>query len=191
MILPGFRLVLGLYYLALGTWVGTTLMMGLAAASTFQTAREYDPALADLPATVSHHGEYFAGQIVNRGFTGMSLIQCVCAAIILLAVGLQLTVWRSRVRRGWANGARLVLLAGALAVLGGDLAYVRPQLGSLRSTRYDVDATAEERNAARATFDRYHRVSERLLGVASLAVGAAVLISPFALTGGPGRTSET
>src|SRR5687768_15266939 len=69
----GFKLTLGAYYLALGTWFGTTLMMGLAAANTFRVTRSLAPSLPPSDLPIDSPAEYLAGQVVNAAFSAMSM----------------------------------------------------------------------------------------------------------------------
>jgi hypothetical protein len=183
-----FRITLGAYHLALGTWFGATLMMGLAAGLTFNTLRAARPTLPEhpvvsLPEFAPMAAEYLAGNAVNRGFAALTMLQAVCAAAILVALVLHGTVFRGfLVRSGqtWANAVRVATAAGALALFASDLMLNRPPMNDLRQAMYDVHATAEQRDRARARFDDLHRRSERSMGLAGLLVVVTLGASPFA-----------
>lgn len=189
----GFRLGLGVYYLALGTWFGTTLMMGLAAANTFRVTRSLQPTLPPSDLPIDSPPEYLAGQVVNAAFGAMSMVQLGCAGLALVLLVLQCTLWRDRLQRGpraWPNVLRTALVVVPALVLVADLAYTRQQMSSLRATMYDAAVTSAERASARERFDGFHKLSERSLSLAALMVGAATVVSPLAFGSGRAEPRE-
>lgn len=190
-------LVQGLYYLALGTWLGATVMMGMAAGTTFAVTRRMEPKLdsgpAALPDVAPYASEYFAGQIVNVVFGWHTGVLAVCVVLLVLACLLQFTVFRDRLAgrgRSWANLARAALIGVAVALFAADLLFTRQPMRDLRTTMYDEQATAAERASAREAFAGLHEWSSRAMGVTALLAAAAAVVSPFAFTSGPIASRE-
>ena len=190
------RAVQGAYWLALGTWFGALIMLAIAAATTFQTVAEHRPLLAPPGAAratatmfeaTAQSGTALAGTIVGRSIDRLRVLQWICAAAAVAALGLQHTAFARRLPRSglgqWMNTLRVALVLLPALILVADTVHINPQLKQQRRIRNDVIATPAQAQAARASFDRYHHLSERLLSVQVFMLGAAVLASSFALHG--------
>ena len=178
----GFRLSQGLFYLSAGVWLGALVMLVVTASATFATVRAYQPAL---PIELELAGEadaILAGAIVGRSLDRLMVVQLVCAAGACLALTLEHTRYAGRLaRRGRSAAARVRSLALLVAVVmvAANLAWIGPGVWQSRAVMYDASASGQERAAARAVFDRYHRLSERTHGLAALALAGALLAGPF------------
>lgn len=186
-----FRLTLGLYYLALGTWFGATLMMGLSAGLTFATVRAQPLVLTEGPAATPEMAaraqDFLAGNVVMEGFAAFTIVQLCCAGVLIVLWLLQHTVFRPllahRGRSRW-NLVRSGMIGVALAVFAYDLVLVRTSMVMLRTEMYyhdHIDAQGLDR--IEVEFDRLHRWSSRAMGVAALLMAAACVASPGVFVG--------
>jgi hypothetical protein len=116
------------------------------------------------------------GNVIRHGLTN---IQMVSGAAVAICALVQCTVFRDRVRRGWLNRLRVALIALPLAVVVFDVAHISPTMHELRGRMHDE--ANPQRQADRAAFDRYHKLSERVTGTAMFMLGGALLVSPFVL----------
>ena len=181
-----FRLTLGLYYLALGIWIGATGMIAVSAGLTFVTLRQAGPTLTEGPGgnpeLAAYTADYLAGNAVNPAFTGLTFIQAGCALILLLVIVLQATLWRDRqIRRGhhWINILRLGAIGAALALFLADGLITRDTMDDLRGQMYRPGVTVEQYEQWQQPFQQLHQRSARAqLGMAGL-LAAAGLLSPF------------
>lgn len=189
----GFLAIQGAYYLALGTWFGATVMMGLAAGFTFAAIRAQPLILTEGPAApgtplANRAHEFLAGNVVNRAFDAFTILQLACGVVLLVALGAQLTAFRRRLLhagRTWPNAIRVACVALGLALFATDLALTRPVMATTREQMYHQQpVSAEALTGLEASFDRLHQRSSRSMGVAALLMAAAVLVSPFAFTSG-------
>jgi hypothetical protein len=186
--MTGFRIVQGFYWLGLGTWFGAMLMLVIAAAVTFKTVRAHQPTIGvapyNDPMLAEHHSSILAGGIVGNVLRALSTLQIICAVIVVTAVVLQCTVFADRLAGpvwGAANLLRIALIAVPIVVVAVDRLHITPTVWQHRAVMYDPGQPAESRAQARAGFDRYHKLSERVVGAAMFMLAAAVLVSPFVL----------
>lgn len=188
------RFVWGVYHLFLGTWFGAMVMLIIAAAITFKTVAAYRPTLGAEPyarlTEIDAGAKYpigvrvLAGGIVGNVLKGLRGISLVCAAAVAVCLVLQWTLWPVR---GWANLVRTVLIAAATAVVLIDMAVISPRVWRERAVMYDPDQSAADRAAAQSRFERMHKLNERIVGVAALSLGAALVLSAWAWPGTPGE----
>lgn len=193
------RVVMGLYYLALGTWFGATLMMGLGAGLTFRTLREQPLTLTAGPAArpelADRATDFLAGNVVLAGFGAFTVIQLVCGAVLALALVAQAVWFRDALvaaGRTWPNALRVATIALALALFAFDLGMTRPFMAMAREEIYFHEGISPEQLAAAdRSFDELHARSSRSMGVAALLMAAGTLLSPFAFVAGPSQPEET
>src|SRR6188472_1825196 len=76
------------YWLALSTWFGGVLFIGIAAPIIFRTVRESNPVMTDVLSVnlEGQHATLLAGTIVSNLLARLAKIEIICAAIILLAL---------------------------------------------------------------------------------------------------------
>lgn len=182
-----FRLTQGLYHLALGTWFGATLLMGLGAGFTFATIRAQPLTLDAGPtagtALAPFSQDYLAGNVVNRSFDALTVVQVVCAAVLIVALVAQGVAFGDRLERAgrtWANAARVALVALGLALFASDFAINRGGMTQLRLEMYAEGVTEAQHRELRERFDALHDRSSRAMGLSAVAMAAAALVSPLA-----------
>lgn len=177
-----FRLTLGIYYLALGTWVGATGMMAIAAGLTFVTLRQADPVLPGGPAgnadLAPFTADFLAGNAVNPAFTGLTFIHAACALALLACIVVHVMLKRDG-RGSWLNLLRLALIGGALLLFLADGQFTRNTMNQLRDQMYQPQVTAAQFTDFQDQFQGLHQRSARAqLGMVGL-LAAAALVSPF------------
>ena len=186
----GYRLSQGLFYISTGVWLGALVMLVLAATATFETVRAHQPALPVELGLAGDADAILAGAVVGNALNRLMILQLVCAAGACLALTLQHTRYARHLNRGGRSAAgrvRALSLLAAVVVLAANLGWIGPGVWQSRAVMYDASTSIEQRVAARATFDRYHVLSERTHGLAALALASTMLAAPFA--GGKGHDS--
>lgn len=182
-----FRITQGVYYLSLGTWFGAMVMLVLTAITVFATVRQFDVSINAGPYGDAMWQEravpILAGGIVGNVLRSLAVVQAICAAAAVACAALQSSVFACRLaggRRGKANLLRLALLFVPIVILAVDQAAVTPSIWQARQVMYDSDQPQQIREQAQARFDKLHTVSERMGGLAMLALAGTILVSPFA-----------
>ena len=198
MSLTGFRITQGFYWLFLGVWIGALVMLAIGAAVTFKTVRHYEPALGlepyNDPVLAPHAPGILAGAITGNALRSLAVVQMICAAGAAVCVVLQCTVFRGALSNGvggLANLVRIALVALPIVVLAIDQLAITPRIWEHRAVMYNPILSDEQRSAARETFQKYHKLSERVVGMAVLSLAAAVLVSPFAFRAGESNLTPT
>jgi hypothetical protein len=192
-----YRLHLGLYYLALGLWLGSLALFALVAMPLFYRMRLYQPQItATPPGSPPMDGpaaQIIAGDIASRSLANLATVQIIAAVAVVALVALQCTIfrrWMARAVTSATNLVRLALLGLALAALVVQLSVVSPRMHELRPKMYAPEASAQQRAERRATFEWYHTYSERSQSAVVMLLTGAVLLSPFVLTTTPAGRSE-
>ncbi|MCC6580910.1 MAG: hypothetical protein IT440_10755 [Phycisphaeraceae bacterium] len=184
----GFRLVTGLYFLFLGLWFGSLVMLAVTAAVTFKTVRAFHPTLQtepyNHPNLVPHADNILAGAIVGNSLLGLAVIQTICAVLVMTTVAAQFIFFRDRMAQlGWVQAIRVALIAVPMLVLAADRKWVTPSVWRQRQIMYDPTLDESIRQLAREKFGHLHKLNERMVAAATLMLAAALLISPFVLIG--------
>ncbi|MCC7408564.1 MAG: hypothetical protein IT442_10870 [Phycisphaeraceae bacterium] len=184
--IAGFRLVAGIYWLALGVWVGALVMMAVGAGVAFKTVRHYQPSVNLTPYNQMPEQAVpiLAGGVVGNQLKGLAVVQKICALVVVVCLGLQCYVHGGRLSGGvwgWANLARLLLIGLAVGALIADVWVVSDKIWALRDLIFDPSLDAATRQMHRATFDFWHKLDERMVGTSTFALAAAVVISAFVL----------
>jgi uncharacterized membrane protein len=142
------RAAVALHFTALAIWVGGLAAIGAVVAPVaFQTDRSV------------------AGAIVGGSLRAFGRVEIVCAVVALFTAVLAQAVGV------WGKGVRWPRILGLVAMAALTLAYTQAVYPPLEELRPRVRAGDP---AARADFDRLHRMSTRLVG-ANLLLGIAVL----------------
>ncbi len=185
-----YGLTQGFYWLCLGAWFGAILMLVVAAATTFRTVREYQPALAlepyNHPELSDRAAPILAGAIVGRTIKGLAVVQAIFAAALAACVLLQCTLFADRVHggvTGWGNLARVALIALPAIILVIDTTVVGPRIWQHRDAMHDPSQPPTARQDAKEHFDRLHKLNERMVALAGLSIVAAVFVSAFVFHG--------
>lgn len=185
-----FRVVQGFYWLGLGAWFGGLVMLAITAAITFRTVREFQPTLQppyDEPGLAEHADSILAGGIVGNVLHGLAAMQIVCAAFVGACVVLQCTVFKPQLvggPTGRANLLRIALIALSVGVLAVDQLAISPRIWAQRDLMYNLDQPAAVREEAHATFDKLHKLDERVVGASVWMLAAAAFVSAFAFRAG-------
>lgn len=185
-----YRLNLGVYWLFLGIWAGSIVMLAVSAAITFRTVRDMQPSIGkppyNDPALADRAAPILAGAVVGNSLHGLRAIQFICAVAVAICVILQCWVFAERLAggvAGWVNLLRILVLAVPLLILAADQFVVTPRVWAQRVAMYDAGQSEEARREARGRFDRYHKLNERMVSAGLLFLAAAALLSPFVLYG--------
>ena len=183
-----FKLTLGLYYLLLGVWLGSTIAIALTAPATFKTVRIYEaaPGIEPFNNTIfeGSWANIIAGAAVGQSIHNIAILHLMCVIGIVLCIFLLRILFAGRINK-FAAFARLSLLMGAAALLGVHLYLTEPAMNQLRSTMYNTDINQTERNAANEQFQSIHKLSEQLTGFSALLLAGMFLTSPFIYRNSP------
>lgn len=163
---------------ALGIWLGSLLMTGVAAAILFPTMKGLAP---QLPAFASYTGDHWmiaAGRTADRLFSINDALQLACALVVVttLASG---ALWCNLRPTGLRGVLRLLVLAVALVALGFQLFVLAPRM-SLNLRTYWQAAQTGDRPLAdqhQAAFSSDHPTAQNTLATITLAVGVLLLLS--------------
>lgn len=164
------RIVNGIYYTFAGLWFGAMVMLAISAAVTFKTVR------AQMPAAEPAAQNIFAGNIVGNLIDALAVVQMICAVVIVVCIILQSTAFSYQLKRGMVNYLRVALLLVPVALLAFDRLHVNPTIRIHRAAMVETNDAD-----AKAAFDQYHTLAERLGGATTFLLAGAILISPLAL----------
>lgn len=187
-----FRINQALYHTFLGVWLGAMVMLVLAATAAFAFVTGPETTVQATiegfrsPLTGSDANGWVAGGIVGTAIARLEVLQLVCFAVVGLATAAQCTLFRARLATGATsprNLLRMLLLLGPVAIVAFNLAVVGPGIDEHRSAKYDPATEPQARATAEAAFDRYHGLSTRTYGAATLLLLGASLLSPWCLEG--------
>ncbi|MEQ9453697.1 MAG: DUF4149 domain-containing protein [Phycisphaeraceae bacterium] len=175
--MPLLRTLIAIQIIALGLWLGSTLMMGLGAPQIFWTMREYQPLI-----TASQHDhvllrnddpQRLAGVIALRLFEKHAIIRYAAVGTVLLTLLLV----------PWAGGKLSKLQLAALLIALGILLYEQtnlvPQMNDLRADIYNPALPELDRAAARDAFQPLHKSAERAVGTEALFALIILLAAPW------------
>ncbi len=184
--LRGFRVQLSIYHLLLGVWTGAMVMLLLTATASFSFVRQHT-----LIVGVQGYGEplkgetatgFIAGGVVGAALSRLMVLQALCAVGVWVCIALQCTRYRRLLDGAITskrNGARLFLLAVPVGVLLFNVLVVSPGIEETRRAKYDASIPADVAAESEDRFDRYHRLSTRTFGVATLMLMSAMVLSPW------------
>lgn len=185
------HLAAGLYYLALGLWLGLIASLAVVPAVTFREVREAKPVLRDgpyaTPGLQDQHAEILAGNIVGHTVQFITYAGAICLITAALALAVRyVLIWcgspakTTRRGLGLAGSIRAILLVALLALLAYQAAVVNPAIFEYREVMYDTQRPAAQREQARAAFDTYHEQSTTLGQTLLITLALAVTLSPLA-----------
>ncbi|QDU34733.1 hypothetical protein KS4_28070 [Poriferisphaera corsica] len=176
------KLIQSFYYLFLGSWLGSLIMLALTAAASFKTLRTYQaiPGIEpyNLPIFANKYPEILAGAVVGQSVEYLTLFQIICAIGTFLALFLNYTINRKQNRK-LPSFIRTTLYLLTVATLLIHIFLTAPSMNSLRDKIYNPDITQTDRDAAYTKFQSLHKFSERSTGSAVFLLAAIILISPF------------
>jgi hypothetical protein len=170
-----------IYWLALSTWFGGVLFIGVAAPIIFRIVQQSDPLL---PTVLSvnlegQHGTLLAGSIVSELIAVLIRIEWVCAAALVPTIIIQaFTVSASH---AWVTVLRCVLYCLAVLVLLYQWWVLVPRTAAARKQYIDHADEPEIANPAKDQFDRYHQESVNALMAMLFLLLGMVLFSASSL----------
>lgn len=165
-----------LYYGSLGLWLGAIIAEVLSAISIFSMAREYKASPGVEPFNNPMFDEYssdiVAGFIANKMFNMMHILEIVCFVVVIIAIILILTFKKDEKVRQLP--IILIVFAG-LSILFTYL-WISPIMSGLKETMYNPAVEEAARNIAREGFGSYHKITEKLVSLAGIAIFIALNI---------------
>lgn len=171
------RPLLAIQIIALGIWLGSTVMMGLGAPQIFWTMREYRPAITavehDHVLLRDDDPQRLAGEIANRMFEMHAVLRYGCAGTVLAT--LILLPWAG----GRLSRLQLIALLIALGTLLYEQTQIVPKMNELREITYNPALPLEQRNAARDAFQPLHKSAERTVGTEALFALIVLAAAPW------------
>ncbi|QQE12797.1 hypothetical protein JD969_04855 [Planctomycetota bacterium] len=176
------KLIQSFYYLFLGTWLGSLIMLAFSAAASFKTLRFYkaipgiEPYSLDIFA--NKYPEILAGAVVNQSLTYLTQLQVICALGVLLCIFLNF-IFNRKNNCKIPSFIRTTLYMLAVATLLIHIFLTAPTMSTLRDKMYNPDITQVERDTTLTKFQTLHKFSERSTGSAVFIIAAIILISPF------------
>lgn len=180
------------FWLALCFWLAAPITAGIAAMTTFGTLPDMPMQLGDYAAyPAEEHGLLAAGQVMEKNFFVVDMIQFASVPLVIITLLLQLFVFKMPLRRP-SN----VIRAGCLIVAGSLFALyaftLAPRMNrSLRD--YWQAASAGEVEQARTfqqSFQTDHPRAESILKINLFLLVIAVGASAIAMTTAPGSRSS-
>ena len=174
---------------ALGVWLGSLILTGIAAAITFATLRNLDPHLPAYAEYPEDHWAIAGGAIMNRVFTASDWIALACAIIATagLAIALAPPIARQTLGHTLIRPLAILRAAATLAALIitlASFALLRPamnqDLADFHTAARTPDITAAD--AARARFDQAHPRASMLLSAQAALVLIALTLGAYDAT---------
>ncbi|WP_372366117.1 hypothetical protein [Candidatus Uabimicrobium sp. HlEnr_7] len=161
-----------LYYGSLGLWLGAIIAEVLSAISIFSMAREYKatPGVEPFnnPLFAEYSNDIVAGFIANKMFNMMHILEIVCFVIVIMAIILTF----KKGEKIKQVPVMLIVFAG-LSILFTYL-WISPAMSGLKETMYNPAVEEAARNVAREGFGSYHKITEKLISLAGIAVFIAL-----------------
>jgi hypothetical protein len=176
----GYELVQVLYWLALSTWFGGSLFIGVAAQAIFHTVKENDPTLPRVLSVnlESQHSTLLAGSIVGNLIATLAKIEVACAAVLLVTIGAQWFLIDLGNRWSLASAfVRSMLYLAATAFFLYDWRVLWPRIWESRQKFIENADNPEIANPALEVLDRYQRESMWVLKMLVFLLLGIVLFS--------------
>ncbi len=164
--MPGFfKLVNAIYWMSLAVWLAALVSAGVAAGNVFGVLDEMSLELERYATYPAHeHGMLAAGHVMEGVFVTVDLIQFVAIPLTLLALGMQLAVYRLPVRSP-ANAVRTLCLVAAAGLFAYHATTLAPRMNRELRARWSA-AEAGDVAAARdhqVAFNEDHPVADLIL----------------------------
>ena len=164
--MPGyFKLVNAIYWMSLAAWLAALVSAGIAAGNVFGVLDDLSLELERYAAYPTHeHGMLAAGHVMEGVFVTVDLIQFVAIPLTLLALGMQLAVYRLPVRSP-ANAVRTLCLVAAAGLFAYHATTLAPRMNRELRARWSA-AEAGDVAAASAhqmAFSEDHPTADLIL----------------------------
>jgi hypothetical protein len=186
------RLLSTVHLVALGLWLGTLVMTGVAAAILFPTVKALDPVIPSYSAYTGEHWRIVAGKPANMVFLYSDIIQFGCCIFAMASLLGTVLLLGSSWKRLFV-GVRVVLLTGAMCVFGWSFMVHTPAMNAeagmywraAEAGENDIAATHQQRFAA------MHPAATKLLGTTTLIVLASLIAGAWGASEPPEEARST
>ncbi len=160
----------GLYQLAIAVWLGSGVMIGIAAKMIFDVSRKLDAGIGHVDYQGAGYGDavmtdVLAGQIVGGVILASTIPALICMLYVVFFLALEATTFRKFLDSGVSRWVRLVFLAGAMGVFVYGAGAVQPRAFELSGSRYEAGISVIEREERVKSFDEVHVLSTNLMKV--------------------------
>jgi hypothetical protein len=175
-----FQLVQTVYWLALSTWFGGAMFIGVAAGAIHRTVRENKPVLPHVLSVnlEDQHSTLLAGTIVGNLISALTRIEIVCAGVLLVAIAAQWFL--IDLADNWVKLSAFVRTALYLAATG-VLIYngwvLWPRIMKARQAFIEDADNPEKANPINEQLERLQRESEMLLMILVFLLLGIILFS--------------
>ena len=175
-----FQLVQTVYWLALSTWFGGAMFIGVAAGAIHRTVRENKPVLPHVLSVnlEDQHSTLLAGSIVGNLISLLTRIEIVCAGVLLVAIGaqwLQIDLTDNWVKMSAFLRTALYLAATGVVIYDGWILW--PKIMKARQA-FNADADDPDKaNPINEQLERLQRESETLLMILVFLLLGIILFS--------------
>ena len=183
------RIILSLYYLFLGSWLGSLIMLAISAQATFSTLRSYQaiPQIEpySLPLFADHASDIIAGAAVASSINTLNTLQLFLALgtlLSLLALYFLTPSNQSHRPIAFIRTTLFILAAAALCV---QVFLTTPAMKIYRNAIYNPDLTQSQRTTKRAEFQSLHHFSENTAKATAALLITTILLSPFTTKSNP------
>ncbi len=155
------------YWLGLMIWVSAIISGAVAAIGVFSTLpklhvriEQYNPAFGD---DTAQHGRLAGGMVMEPIFSAVGMVQIGAAVIVIVAVMLQFSVFKMRLRSP-ANALRLLCIIAAVGLLGFHIFSLAPRMNrELRSYWHAAELNdAAAMKSHMDAFQKDHHVDDGL-----------------------------
>jgi len=190
--MPGyFKLVNAIYLMSLAAWLAALASAGIAAGNVFGVLDDMSLELERYATYPSQeHGMLAAGHVMEGVFVTVDLIQIVAIPLTLLALGMQLAVYRLPLRSP-ANAVRTLCLVAATGLFAYHATALAPRMNRELRARWSA-AEAGDVAAARAhqmAFNQDHPTADLILKTNLILLIIALGASAAALSPSPPSAS--
>lgn len=163
------------YYGVLGVWFGAFVAEILAAISAFSMARhvQASPGIAPYndPAFQEYSAKIVGGFIANKTFNLLHAVELICFVILMISLIL-LVLKKEKLKK-----LPIILIVFAGMAVATTYFWITPEMGALKDTMYTPGIEEAIRATARINFDWYHKLTEKLISLAGLAILITLNIS--------------
>jgi hypothetical protein len=168
---------------ALGLWLGSLVMTGVAAAIVFPLVKGLDPSLPGYAGYTGEHWLILAGHVAQRIFVAADFVQLIAGVLVLATIGLMLSAggaaWRKRI--AWI---RVIAVALSMIVLAYHIFVLGPRMSVELASYWRAAGEGENDTAMvhKERFDAMHPVASGVMGTAAICVLLALVAGAWHVT---------
>jgi molybdopterin synthase catalytic subunit/molybdopterin converting factor small subunit/GNAT superfamily N-acetyltransferase len=175
-----FQLVQTVYWLALSTWFGGAMFIGVAAQAIHRTVRENKPVLPHVLSVnlEDQHSTLLAGTIVGNLILALTKIEIICAGVLLVVIAAQwflIDLSDSWVKVSAFVRTALYLAATAVVIYDGWVLW--PRIMKSRQAFIDDADDPDKANPINEQLEKLQRGSEMLLMILVFLLLGIILFS--------------